>query len=454
MVGNEFSNTIELVQEFILPLMREHGIRYVQVGRGGPQRKDGVTLLDDSREPTVLHGGGDYPLSQEYLDSATGPQYSSRKCSIKAKGEILDRWLLTEWPHEHLIQAIGFTVEENTRYKRDSKFIDVRWTPKSPIRMTRQPFYPIAAWRWTREDCIDYIFEQTGVAWPKSCCSYCPFAGSQKGIGEHMARLNADPESALLALLVESDSRAFNPNQFLYGEKVGPLYENLEAAGYTDLIEEHEARLSALPWAVYHLRRYRKYKFNPNKPTKKYPQGSRTADNMRSLVGIERDITREESYALVGEIAAEHNVPVTETGRTLHAILRLDPAIPAPEPGLVLEILYLAAPDIVPDKQLNRFEEAWELAGGNEYVQPPLLASEVGPLVYAAPDFTRAEDIEDEHKVEDDEEGPVRTTAEEAPAVEASVDAMPVELPAAVDPYFIPTEDSDDAVIQDWLDAL
>lgn len=49
MTGDEFADTGRLVEEHILPRLRQHGVRYVQVARGGRLQEEGVAILDDSQ---------------------------------------------------------------------------------------------------------------------------------------------------------------------------------------------------------------------------------------------------------------------------------------------------------------------------------------------------------------------------------------------------------------------
>ena len=53
------------VTTYVLPLMRRHRIRYVQVARSGPFESDGITVLDDSRQPqrVFLQGAYNSPMS-------------------------------------------------------------------------------------------------------------------------------------------------------------------------------------------------------------------------------------------------------------------------------------------------------------------------------------------------------------------------------------------------------
>ena len=75
--GDEFADTQRLVETHILPLMRQYRIRYVQIARVGPLQGDGVTVLDDSREPTRLYINGAFKLSQELLGNGTVPQVAT-----------------------------------------------------------------------------------------------------------------------------------------------------------------------------------------------------------------------------------------------------------------------------------------------------------------------------------------------------------------------------------------
>ncbi|XVV02685.1 hypothetical protein ACQPW3_35840 [Actinosynnema sp. CA-248983] len=53
--GDEWSTTGTLVEEHLLPLLRTHQVRFVEVASAGPSAKDGVAVLQDTREPLRLH---------------------------------------------------------------------------------------------------------------------------------------------------------------------------------------------------------------------------------------------------------------------------------------------------------------------------------------------------------------------------------------------------------------
>jgi hypothetical protein len=88
--GDEFSDTKRLVETHILHRLREFRVRYVQIGRAGPLQSDGITVLDDSREPTTVFLEGDYKLSQELQANGTVPQVATgqRRCTHHFKGYV------------------------------------------------------------------------------------------------------------------------------------------------------------------------------------------------------------------------------------------------------------------------------------------------------------------------------------------------------------------------------
>lgn len=81
--GDEFDQTLRDVEDVVLPALRHHGVRFIQVGR--TQRKttaggEGVVVLDDSTTPQRLHVEG-YKLSDEMLSAGTLPQLGGPACA-------------------------------------------------------------------------------------------------------------------------------------------------------------------------------------------------------------------------------------------------------------------------------------------------------------------------------------------------------------------------------------
>jgi len=76
-------------------MVRRHGIRFVQVARLGYWEADGITVLDDSREPTKIFLAGDYRLSDELKRSGTVPLDSGvHRCALKFKAWVSEVFAL------------------------------------------------------------------------------------------------------------------------------------------------------------------------------------------------------------------------------------------------------------------------------------------------------------------------------------------------------------------------
>jgi hypothetical protein len=91
MVGAEWPDTGADFEKHILPLFREHGVRFVQVARKGHLEEDGIVILDDSRATERLYMAGAYTLTQELEAAGTVPQYGSEhRCSLKFKAFVIE----------------------------------------------------------------------------------------------------------------------------------------------------------------------------------------------------------------------------------------------------------------------------------------------------------------------------------------------------------------------------
>ena len=83
-VGDEYPDQKTLVEQHVLPRMRVHRIRYVQVARAGHLEADGIVVLDDTREPRNVYLDGAYKLSQELRAAGTVPQFAGEhRCSFQ-----------------------------------------------------------------------------------------------------------------------------------------------------------------------------------------------------------------------------------------------------------------------------------------------------------------------------------------------------------------------------------
>jgi len=246
-VGDEFPDTAELMDKHLVPLMREHNVRWVQVAR---KQYDGTyVVLEDSHQPTRTYLEGCYKLSDEMKAAGTIPTSGmARKCSMHAKGWPLDRWMqdnLDGLPFRHVM---GFNDDEHKRVEKDSSFSGEQ----------RHSEYPLLEWHWGRERCEDYLRETFGEPWAKSCCMYCPFACNKKGIRDHLNRWRRFPKGAALAMWIENAALALNVRMPLFAK-------NGTARSYVEKDENDEAMAELAgcfgecdekeEWALYHVRR-------------------------------------------------------------------------------------------------------------------------------------------------------------------------------------------------------
>lgn len=135
MTGDEHISTDHLATTHLLPLLRQHRVRLVQVARGGPSDTDGIVVLDDSRSPARLRMRGPWALSDELRTSGTVPQVATgrRLCSIKFKGWVLDTWIAAELGDRPFRHVLGFNNDEQFRVTRDQSFSTVLRHSKYPL---------------------------------------------------------------------------------------------------------------------------------------------------------------------------------------------------------------------------------------------------------------------------------------------------------------------------------
>lgn len=262
-VGDEYKDTGRDVETYVLPMMRRHRIRFVQVARHGHREADGISILDDSREPIKVFLDGDYKLSDELKRNGTVPQYGGvHRCALKFKAWVIEQWLeanLRGCAHhafgynseerrridqsEHAIReriAFGFNADEGRRIDRSCEY----------NTLTRRAFYPLLEWDWNRARCLDYIREKVGVTWRKSACVYCPFNGLKDGaIDRHLEH----PGQVADALVLEHMSMALNPRATLYKGK--SLIQIAGNSGEEVALNSYRERIEAVKWARYRVRR-------------------------------------------------------------------------------------------------------------------------------------------------------------------------------------------------------
>lgn len=265
--GDEFWSTKMMVEQFVLPLLREHKIRFVQVAKAGPSKCDGYTVLSDTREPWTCHTEGDYRLSQNLIAAGTVPRLGRPHiCAIRWKGDVLDPWI-----GDHISgaigPAIGYNADEPKRVAKSNEY----------GCRSADYFYPLVEWGWGRDRCIDYLRETFGVIWPKSCCYFCPF---QKDF-DASDRWKKEPIYGAEALWVAGFGLAFNPRMHLMSK--GSAMEIAQAHGCFEAIALYEEWLEAHDWSVYQVRRIytntgtsAKTRINARRDVKTLDTGDRT----------------------------------------------------------------------------------------------------------------------------------------------------------------------------------
>jgi len=331
-VGDEFPDTQRLVEEYMLPLMREHGVRYVQLSRKGPREADGIEVHDDTTEPTsCFTEGGEWTLYSEMTEAGTVPQFrtGARRCSLHFKGWPLDTWLRNEFGDRPYRHVMGFNAEEQKRIDRDNSYSTEQ----------RQSEYPLLDWKWGRKECEDYLESWAGEPWKKSCCTFCPFACNKKGIEAHLERLAEHPVEAADVAIMERVSTALNPRQTLYsGHSIEVLLEG--SGDHGEALRIRDAKLSENDWTLYRIRRAFAAKCNAAREVKIITTGER--------FDVEAELAM---------VADEHGLDIEDDGRSYRVWLsRKGEVFPCPEE------VFVVAPALAREKVRKGFDKRWAKA--------------------------------------------------------------------------------------------
>lgn len=336
MTGHESAATRDAITELVLPRLRDHSIRFIQVARS--QRKTtraggGIVVLDDSRHPRELHTQGAFTLGDEMLSAATLPQRGgSRICSVHSKGDALDPVIarITKGnPYRHVI---GYEANEVTRATKD----------RLHNTTSRTGEYPLQDWGWTRDDCHRFLLDTIGHSVPKSCCGFCPFAMSTvAGRTVVVERYRSEPHLGAEAMFLEYVARSVNPAQTLIdGSSVADLVADAGLSQVTDLFER---RLRDGAWSLYEVRRV----VRPGKGGK----SGITARSLRVLCTGTRE-------AVAELLISQPGVPVRGDDGILRHVLR--------DRGRGgVDHLFVAAPAGAASKQRSGFEQWWQEATGD-----------------------------------------------------------------------------------------
>lgn len=243
--GDEYPDTKRDVEAHVLPMLRAHGVRFVQVARAGRFEDSGIVVLDDSRSPTECRTEGAWKLSDELQGAGTIParRGSQKLCTQKFKGWVLDRWVAANgYDAVGVRHVIGFEANEQERVVKDQGY----------TRNGTATEYPLVEWGWNREACLSFIRSITGITWRKSACVFCPFA-SLKGSG-CVDRYREDPASAVKAMKLEAMSLMLNPRVGLFSGRT--LRQVVERSGNDAALRGFHSWLASVQeWAVYRVRR-------------------------------------------------------------------------------------------------------------------------------------------------------------------------------------------------------
>lgn len=343
--GNEYADTARDVERYILPLMRAHRIRFVQVARGGQHESDGIVVLSDTEGPDRVYVDGAYRLSDELERNGTVPPYSAEhRCSLKFKAWVIEQWLTANvrLPARHAFGynaaetervarseaafreriAFGFNSDESARVARSRRYN----TP------TRTAFYPLVDWCWDRNRCQEYIVRQLGIVWKRSACVFCPFNNlNDNAISRHKEH----PQKVGDALLLEHVSLALNPRATLYRDR--SLIQITIDSGNRPALDAYRERLAGKSWAVYRVRRIY----------------SRKAKADRAVERVAVYPTATEAVQCLNVISASRAIQIEELRGIKYVFLekRSETVFPCREE------YFVAAPAVVEEKA--RFGLAW-----------------------------------------------------------------------------------------------
>ena len=143
---------------------------------------------------------------------------------------------------------MGYEIGEARRAERDAKYNTALRTGE----------YPLRVWDggWDRARAQAFLRETFGVdTWVKSACTYCPFAlATEAGRAETVSRFVDEPDAGVLALVMEFVATALNATQGLIkGQRLLSLLR--ASAGTAPVLAAFQRQLTAVPWAVYDVRR-------------------------------------------------------------------------------------------------------------------------------------------------------------------------------------------------------
>jgi hypothetical protein len=361
--GDEYPDTKVLAEKHFLPMVRKHNIRFVEVARGGHLEKDGIVIMQDTRQPREIHIDGTYPggtyykLSDELRVNGTVPQFGGEhKCALKFKAFVIETWLKQNlYDQAEIHHAFGYNSEEASRIAASEEGIKARNEGQTPIafgfnadetdRIERSKeynssirigLYPLEKWKWNREACHEYIKSVVGNRWEKSACVYCPFNACTP---EKVERMKRFPVNVAAGVMLEHVSLSMNPRGTLYAK--GALIDILQKDGAKEILDAYNRKLNKMTWGLYRVRRVYSAKGKADRCVEKLETGPRDKMEERLL-----------KAARAGKLEVVTKRAITY----VYTKVRVEDQYPA------VEDFFVAAPAVVETKArygVERFERLW-----------------------------------------------------------------------------------------------
>jgi hypothetical protein len=315
LVGREWDETLDKVQRFILPLLRQQHILTLQCGRMSDYSADGWIIYECSRQPQRIYQAVaqrlGWTLDRHLLRNGIVPQRrkGARTCTLRFKGEVIDaivRHLFAVSPMATYKREIGYNADEVERANRSEGYgsggieptyhvgynADETKRAKTDRSLGNQGYAYEIGYNADEEDRISEavstwrkqvftfplitqyqmgraavdefnivtIMAHYGVSRDearirKSSCSDCPFSCSSGGRSLLLKSYWSQPEEGANAAFIEQNALALNPTQFLYSTKFTVL-DLLEQDGNTAALQAYEDLINSVnDWAVYAVRR-------------------------------------------------------------------------------------------------------------------------------------------------------------------------------------------------------
>lgn len=355
--GDEYRETKQLCESYVLPLMRQEHIRLVQVGRIGSEKGQYI-VLDDSTQPTalLLHDERLFTLGNSMEKDGWVPRLGRPHiCAQRWKGEPLD-WWITHNVSQPFGPYLGYNRDEKRRFKDAQDYGCKGFDFRAPMIDVDQ----------SRDDAIEFLYLTFGVVWHKSCCDHCPFQLEANAV-RHWQQ---DPQAGANALWREMSALTLNPRMGLFGwdkpmrykvkSKRGQIKPAVLHSAYavcvkhelTEVLEIfHRMIREYSTWTVLWVRKI----YNNTGTTAK------TQINAQRSVITLASGSRQTMMALLELKALEHQTEVIELAHCHRVIVRLKDDLEPVYPEL--EEFYVLAPASIKDKcgcSQAKYENKWE----------------------------------------------------------------------------------------------